>query len=120
MMIFWKNFVIFRKNLACMVDLFRTVVFDPWERPYYISLLLTSLAVVYNLFFVIVRSAFSELEANCPEVWLMMDILADLLYLADMVVQSKKGKAQIFPFLNKFGKSQIKQNCGIYSIYCSM
>lgn len=80
-----NDFCIFREILACMV------VFDPWERPYYISLLLTSLAVAYNLFFVILRSTFSELEAKHPNVWLTMDILADLMYLGDMVVQARKG-----------------------------
>lgn len=66
-------------------------ILDPWERPYYICLCISGIAVLYNVFMIIGRVAFDYLEEYFL-VWLILDYLADLVYIFDIAVQAQKGK----------------------------
>ncbi len=70
-------------------------VLDPWERPYYVCLLISSIAVLYNIFMIIGRFAFDFLD-DYVLAWLICDYLADIIYIFDIAYQSRKGKFIIF------------------------
>ena len=48
-------------------------------------------AVLYNLWTCIAREAFSELTAGVESLWFAADALADLVYVVDIVVQTRTG-----------------------------
>jgi len=50
-----------------------------------------TIAVFYNLLFVIVRSCFTDLQTDKGIMWLPLDYLCDIIYLLDMVVRQKTG-----------------------------
>lgn len=50
-----------------------------------------SLAVFYNWWVLIAREAYEELESRYRLHWFSMDLIADLLYLTDMLIQFRTG-----------------------------
>ncbi|KAK6173571.1 hypothetical protein SNE40_016996 [Patella caerulea] len=64
---------------------------DPSEAFYYRWLFVSSLAVLYNVIFIIARSVFWELQENYLILWFVLDYLSDILYIADMAFQLRTG-----------------------------
>lgn len=64
---------------------------DPSENFHYRWLSLVSMAVLYNIIFIIVRAVFSELQTSYVTVWLVLDYLCDLIYVMDMGIQFRTG-----------------------------
>ncbi|OXA53317.1 Cyclic nucleotide-gated cation channel subunit A [Folsomia candida] len=50
-----------------------------------------SIAVLYNLVFVIGRATFWELQNILPTAWWFMDAIADIVYLVDSVIHAHEG-----------------------------
>lgn len=68
-----------------------SIVIDPTTRFHYRWLATISVAVCYNLIVIIGRSTFWDLHNLCPRVWYFLDYLSDLIYLLDMIAQSRTG-----------------------------
>nr|XP_026696385.1 cyclic nucleotide-gated cation channel alpha-3-like isoform X2 [Ciona intestinalis] len=66
-------------------------VIDPAEGFYFWWLMIITLAVFYNMCFVIARSCFHDLQRQNYLVWLTFDYAADIVYVFDMVVRQKTG-----------------------------
>ncbi|XP_014676958.1 PREDICTED: cyclic nucleotide-gated olfactory channel-like [Priapulus caudatus] len=75
----------------------RKYVVDPAENFYYRWLLFVSVAVAYNLLFLVARAVFTDLQNRYLKAWLVCDYLSDLLYLVDMLVQCRKGERGVQP-----------------------
>lgn len=56
---------------------------------------MVSLAVLYNIIFVVGRSVFWEINKNAPAVWYTLDYLCDFIYLLDTLVHMHEGKLPI-------------------------
>lgn len=56
---------------------------------------MVSLAVLYNIIFVVGRSVFWEINKNAPAVWYTLDYLCDFIYLLDTLVHMHEGKFNI-------------------------
>lgn len=54
-------------------------------------LALVSLAVLYNVLFVVGRAIFWEMNHVTPAFWLTMDYVCDIIYLLDMIVHAHEG-----------------------------
>uniref|UniRef100_A0A1I8B0G0 Cyclic nucleotide-binding domain-containing protein n=1 Tax=Meloidogyne hapla TaxID=6305 RepID=A0A1I8B0G0_MELHA len=68
------------------------VVFDSNDPDYYHWIALVSIAYVYNLLVVIARVVFIDLAAGRLWIlWLVLDLLMDSFYAADMFVRSRTG-----------------------------
>ncbi|KAK7097138.1 hypothetical protein V1264_004157 [Littorina saxatilis] len=50
-----------------------------------------TLAVLYNIIFIIVRAVFDELQTSYSTLWLVLDYLCDFIYLMDMGFQFRTG-----------------------------
>jgi len=50
-----------------------------------------SIAVLYNLVFIIGRATFWELENAVPTTWYFLDYGADLLYIIDSIIHAHQG-----------------------------
>nr|WDE20387.1 TAX4 [Meloidogyne graminicola] len=71
---------------------FSKIVFDSNDPEYYHWIALVSFAYVYNLLVVIARVVFVDLAAGRLWIlWLILDLLADSSYAADMFVRSRTG-----------------------------
>uniref|UniRef100_A0A915N8F9 Cyclic nucleotide-binding domain-containing protein n=1 Tax=Meloidogyne javanica TaxID=6303 RepID=A0A915N8F9_MELJA len=69
-----------------------SVVFDQNDPEYYHWIALVSIAYVYNLLVVIARVVFIDLAAGRLWIlWLILDLLMDSFYAADMFVRSRTG-----------------------------
>nr|CAB3232020.1 cyclic nucleotide-gated channel rod photoreceptor subunit alpha-like [Phallusia mammillata] len=66
-------------------------VIDPAEGFYFWWLLIITIAVFYNLIFVVARSCFTDLQVKNAIMWLPFDYLCDIVYLLDMIVRQKTG-----------------------------
>jgi hypothetical protein len=55
-------------------------------------LCVVSLAVLYNIVFVIGRAVFWEINRQAPELWWTLDYLCDLIYMADTLVHLHEGE----------------------------
>ncbi|KAK3099838.1 hypothetical protein FSP39_010536 [Pinctada imbricata] len=71
---YWKGFVV-----------------DPSQSYYYRWLAVVSMAIMYNIIFIIARSVFWELQGNYLSLWLTLDYLSDFMYILDMIVASRTG-----------------------------
>ncbi|XP_066250973.1 cyclic nucleotide-gated cation channel subunit A isoform X1 [Euwallacea similis] len=67
------------------------VVFDPALPIYYKWLIVVSLAVLYNVVFVLGRAVFWELNNNVPTLWWSLDYLCDTIYMLDTLVHAHEG-----------------------------
>lgn len=53
---------------------------------------LVTLAVVYNLIFVIGRAVFWEINNKVPALWFTLDYVCDLVYVIDTLVHAHEGE----------------------------
>ncbi|XP_076272344.1 cyclic nucleotide-gated ion channel subunit A isoform X3 [Rhynchophorus ferrugineus] len=67
------------------------VVFDPSSTNYYKWLMVVSLAVLYNVVFVLGRAVFWELNISVPALWWTLDYVCDLIYILDTLVHAHEG-----------------------------
>lgn len=54
-------------------------------------LAVVSLAVLYNIIFVMGRSVFWEINKSAPAFWYTLDYLCDFIYLLDTLVHMHEG-----------------------------
>ena len=71
---------------------FKTWTVDPSSNFYYRWLGVISFAVMYNLIFIIARAVFWKLQEDYLAFWIVMDYLADIVYLMDMFVRVRTGE----------------------------
>lgn len=91
----WYNAVlkqILIRFLSFIYRYWKGFVVDPSQSYYYRWLFVISIAVLYNIIFVIARATFSEMQTEYVALWFTLDYLSDLLYILDMVVSSRTGK----------------------------
>ena len=55
-------------------------------------MVLVSLAVLYNLIFVLGRAVFWELNNAVPQLWWFLDYTCDTIYLLDSIIHAHEGK----------------------------
>lgn len=68
----------------------RTVV-NPDENFYFYWLMASTICVLYNLWTLIVRQSFPELQEAATRFWFTTDCITDLVFLMDIVVQLRTG-----------------------------
>ncbi|XP_037717223.1 cyclic nucleotide-gated cation channel subunit A [Drosophila subpulchrella] len=64
---------------------------DPTLQSHYRWLAIVSLAVLYNIIFVVGRAVFWEINKSAPAVWYTLDYLCDFIYLLDTLVHMHEG-----------------------------
>ena len=69
----------------------RRYIVSPDGRFMFVWMTVLTGAVLYNLWTCIAREAFSELTAGVESLWFAADALADLVYVVDIVVQTRTG-----------------------------
>jgi len=69
----------------------RRLVANPDESPMFCWLTITALAVLYNLWACIAREAFPEFQRSFNTIWLVADVVCDVTYLVDIIVQFRTG-----------------------------
>jgi len=69
----------------------RRFVVNPDENFAFYWLMVTSLAVLYNLWTCIARQAFPEIQQACQMCWVTIDIIFDLVYVFDIIIQARTG-----------------------------
>ncbi|XP_037024919.1 uncharacterized protein LOC119066502 isoform X2 [Bradysia coprophila] len=69
----------------------RISVVNPDENFYFYWLMVLTFCILYNLWTLIVRQSFPELQAQIPNFWLFCDCLTDIIFLLDIVVQLRTG-----------------------------
>lgn len=65
-------------------------------------LALVSLAVLYNIIFVVGRAVFWEINRNVPALWWTLDYLCDAIYIIDILVHCHEGKCRLHILINSF------------------
>ncbi|CAF0704862.1 unnamed protein product [Brachionus calyciflorus] len=93
-----------QKNKNNFFNKIKNYVFDPTEDLYYNWLIVISLAVLYNLVFVIGRSAFELLQEYNPIIWWILDYSCDLIYIIDIFVRLRTGYLEQGLLLRDFKK----------------
>uniref|UniRef100_A0A8C9S2Q6 Cyclic nucleotide gated channel subunit alpha 1 n=1 Tax=Scleropages formosus TaxID=113540 RepID=A0A8C9S2Q6_SCLFO len=66
-------------------------VINPAGNTYYNWLFIITMPVMYNWTLIIARACFEELQSDYLKFWFIVDALADLTYLADMVFRTRTG-----------------------------
>ncbi|XP_055539631.1 uncharacterized protein LOC129726683 isoform X3 [Wyeomyia smithii] len=66
-------------------------VVNPDENFYFYWLMVVTISILYNLWTLIVRQSFPELQSNASKFWLSCDCLTDLVFILDVVVQLRTG-----------------------------
>ncbi|XP_053330001.1 cyclic nucleotide-gated olfactory channel [Spea bombifrons] len=66
-------------------------VVDPSGKLYYRWLLVITLPVLYNWFLLVVRACFNDLQASYTTVWLILDYICDIIYIADIIIRLRTG-----------------------------
>ncbi|KAG5892932.1 hypothetical protein JTB14_006245 [Gonioctena quinquepunctata] len=71
----------------------RRVVVDPTLTSHYVWLMVVSLAVLYNVIFVLGRAVFWELnnKDKITSLWWALDYICDLIYILDALVHAHEG-----------------------------
>ena len=82
------------KNLNGSVRTKRRVI-NPNGNVLYYWLLLVTLAVLYNIFLIIARETFEQLQEEYVPLWITLDYLCDLVYVGDMIIQFFTGRCEI-------------------------
>lgn len=54
--------------------------------------MVVSVAVLYNVIFVVGRAVFWELNNAIPPLWWTLDYLCDIIYVLDIFVRAHEGK----------------------------
>ncbi|XP_077863386.1 cyclic nucleotide-gated channel alpha-3-like [Saccoglossus kowalevskii] len=67
----------------------RPFVINHTETFYYRWLCVIAMAVLYNLYLIIARAVFLELQSENVAMWLTLDYLSDAVYILDMVAKSR-------------------------------
>lgn len=67
------------------------LAFDPTLPSHYHWLAVVSLAILYNVVFVIGRAVFWELDNLTPAVWFALDYICDTIYLVDTIIHVHEG-----------------------------
>lgn len=70
---------------------FTSLSFDPSLPSYYRWLLVVSIAVLYNIIFVIGRAVFWEINNHAKGLWWTLDYLCDFIYMIDTLVHCHEG-----------------------------
>uniref|UniRef100_A0AAY4BLN7 Cyclic nucleotide-binding domain-containing protein n=1 Tax=Denticeps clupeoides TaxID=299321 RepID=A0AAY4BLN7_9TELE len=78
-------------NVAKNFTIWREWVIDPSGDFYYGWLQFMTLPISYNWVIIICRSCFYDIEENFLAVWLTLDYISDLVYVADTVVRFRTG-----------------------------
>ncbi|CAG9138146.1 unnamed protein product [Plutella xylostella] len=76
-----------RSKIFCGLRL----AFDSALPGHYKWLAVVSLAVIYNVVFVIGRAVFWELDKTTPVAWFTLDYVCDFIYLIDTVIHAHEG-----------------------------
>ena len=66
-------------------------VVNPDENFYFYWLMVLTLCVLYNVWALIVRQSFPELQQLAEPMWLAADYLSDAVFVLDIVVQFRTG-----------------------------
>ncbi|XP_058823653.1 uncharacterized protein LOC131684641 isoform X4 [Topomyia yanbarensis] len=66
-------------------------VVNPDENFYFYWLMVLTISILYNMWTLIVRQSFPELQENASKFWLSCDCLTDLVFIVDVVVQLRTG-----------------------------
>lgn len=69
----------------------KKMVVDPAKCFYYRWLLIITFAVLYNVLMIIGRTVFWKLNNAHSYLWFAIDYICDLLYIIDMIVNSRTG-----------------------------
>uniref|UniRef100_A0A1A9ZSE7 Ion transport domain-containing protein n=1 Tax=Glossina pallidipes TaxID=7398 RepID=A0A1A9ZSE7_GLOPL len=69
----------------------RRSVVNPDENFYFYWLMALTICVLYNLWTLIVRQSFPELEQSVPRFWLICDVGTDIVFIFDILVQLRTG-----------------------------
>lgn len=70
-------------------------VINPNGNVLYYWLALVTVAVLYNIFLIIARETFEQLQEDYVPLWITLDYLCDLVYVGDMIVQFFTGRCEI-------------------------
>ena len=70
-------------------------VINPTGNVLYYWLALVTVAVLYNIFLIIARETFEQLQEDYLALWITLDYLCDLVYVGDMVIQFFTGRCEI-------------------------
>ena len=70
-------------------------VINPNGNVLYYWLALVTVAVLYNIFLIIARETFEQLQEDYVALWITLDYLCDLVYVGDMVIQFFTGRCEI-------------------------
>ena len=73
----------------------RSIVFNPGGNVLYYWLFVVTIAVLYNIFLLIARETFDQLQDKYLPLWLTLDYLCDLVYVGDMAIQFLTGRCEI-------------------------
>lgn len=63
-------------------------------------LMVVSLAVLYNVVFVLGRAVFWELNNSVPVLWWTLDYACDVIYILDILVRAHEGKCYQFLYIH--------------------
>jgi len=66
-------------------------VVDPAEGFYFWWLCIITLAILFNLVFVIARACFEDLQTRNRLLWLPFDYFCDFFYILDIIVRQRTG-----------------------------
>uniref|UniRef100_A0AAX7V4V7 Cyclic nucleotide-binding domain-containing protein n=1 Tax=Astatotilapia calliptera TaxID=8154 RepID=A0AAX7V4V7_ASTCA len=75
----------------CVCSPKEITVIDPAGNMYYYWLGVITIPVMYNWTLIIARACFEELQTDYLIFWFLLDFLADLIYLGDMVFRTRTG-----------------------------
>ncbi|CAL8078899.1 unnamed protein product [Orchesella dallaii] len=75
---------------------------------------LVSIAVLYNLIFIIGRSTFWELQNYMPYTWYMLDYGADAIYVMDSIVHAHEGYLEEGMMVKSLGRLRLNFVKSIY------
>ncbi|XP_071054283.1 cyclic nucleotide-gated cation channel subunit A isoform X2 [Onthophagus taurus] len=67
------------------------IVVNPSSPTHYKWLMVVSLAVLYNVIFVLGRAVFWELNNTSPPLWWTLDYLCDAIYILDTLIRAHEG-----------------------------
>ncbi|XP_078100506.1 cyclic nucleotide-gated channel rod photoreceptor subunit alpha [Sander vitreus] len=66
-------------------------VFDPAGNNYYHWLAVITVPVMYNWTLIIARACFEELQSDYLLLWFLVDLICDVIYIADMYFRTRTG-----------------------------
>ncbi|XP_055295975.1 uncharacterized protein LOC129565282 isoform X3 [Sitodiplosis mosellana] len=69
----------------------RRSVVNPDENFYFYWLMVSTVCILYNLWTLIVRQSFPELQELIPNFWFGCDCITDIIFILDIVVQLRTG-----------------------------